>query len=78
MLERQREGIARAKAEKKYKGRAPTARTQAAEIEALLRKHVGPQEISRRLDISRSSVYRVMEFAGIGGAGASETAENGA
>lgn len=66
MLERQREGIAKAKAEKKYKGRAPTARSKASEIEALLREHVGPQEISRRLGISRSSVYRVMEHAGIG------------
>ena len=65
MLERQREGIAKAKAEKKYKGRAPTARNKAAEIEVLLRLHVGPQEISRRLKISRSSVYRVMEHAGI-------------
>ena len=65
MLERQREGIAKAKAEKKYKGRAPTARSKAAEIEALQRQHVGPLEISRRLKISRSSVYRVMEHAGI-------------
>jgi hypothetical protein len=29
MLERQREGIAKAKAEGKYKGRAPTTREQA-------------------------------------------------
>lgn len=65
MLERQREGIAKAKSEMKYKGRAPTARSKADEIEALLRQHVGPQEISRRLKISRSSVYRVMEHAGI-------------
>jgi len=65
MLERQREGIAKAKAEKKYKGRAPTARCKATEIEALLRQHVGPKEISRRLGISRSSVYRVMEHAQI-------------
>jgi len=65
MLERQREGIAKAKAEKKYKGRAPTARAKAAEIEAMLRQHVGPQEISRRLGISRSSVYRVAEHAGV-------------
>lgn len=32
MLERQREGIAKAKAEGKYRGRAPTARTQSAAI----------------------------------------------
>jgi DNA invertase Pin-like site-specific DNA recombinase len=35
MLERQREGIARAKAEGKYKGRAPTAQRQADRVMAL-------------------------------------------
>src|SRR5690349_7551142 len=35
MLERQREGIAKAKAEKKYKGRARTAMAKAGEVEAL-------------------------------------------
>ena len=32
MLERQREGVAKAKAEGKYKGRVPTAQRQAAEV----------------------------------------------
>ena len=32
MLERQREGIAKAAAEGKYKGRAPTARAKAADV----------------------------------------------
>ena len=66
MLERQREGIAKAKAEKKYKGRAPTAHAKASEINALLRQNVQPKEISRRLGISRSSVYRVIEHSGLG------------
>ena len=65
MLERQREGIAKAKAEKKYKGRAPTARDKAAEIKALLEERIGPKEIAKRLGISRSSVYRVIEHAGL-------------
>jgi DNA invertase Pin-like site-specific DNA recombinase len=75
MLERQREGIAKAKAEKKYKGRSPTARAKTGEIEALLREHMGPLEISRRLGIARSSVYRVMEHAGLssGAQAATET-----
>ncbi len=32
MLERQREGIAKAKADGKYKGRAPIARRKSAEV----------------------------------------------
>ncbi len=32
MLERQREGIAKAKAEGRYKGRVPTARRKAADV----------------------------------------------
>jgi DNA invertase Pin-like site-specific DNA recombinase len=67
MLERQREGIAKAKVEKKYKGRAPTARDKATEIKALLDERIGPKEIAKRLGISRSSVYRVIEHAGLGG-----------
>src|SRR5262245_27495990 len=35
MLERQREGIAKAKAEGKYRGRAPTARAKTPEIQRL-------------------------------------------
>lgn len=37
MLERQKEGIAKARAEGKYKGRAPTARAKAGEVEQLLK-----------------------------------------
>lgn len=60
MLERQREGIAKAKADGKYKGRAPTARAKADEVRKLAAEKVGPMEIARRLDIGRSSVYRIL------------------
>jgi DNA invertase Pin-like site-specific DNA recombinase len=60
MLERQREGIARAKAEGKYKGRAPTARAQSEEVWALRAQQTTPTEIGRRLGISRASVYRIL------------------
>jgi len=60
MLERQREGIAKAKAEGKYKGRAKTAMAKAGEVEALLAKGVNPTEVARKLGIGRSSVYRAM------------------
>ena len=49
MLERQREGIAKAKREGRYKGRVPTARRQTAEIIRLKEAGVRPSEIAVRL-----------------------------
>jgi DNA invertase Pin-like site-specific DNA recombinase len=60
MLERQREGIAKAKAEGKYRGRKPTARARASEIKSLKAEGVRPTEIARRLGIGRASIYRVL------------------
>lgn len=60
MLERQRHGIARAKAEGKYKGRAATAQAQAASIRALKASGVVVAEIVRRTGVSRASVYRIL------------------
>ena len=60
MLERQREGIARAKADGRYKGRKPTAQAKAADVLALKRDGVRPSEIARRLKIGRASVYRIL------------------
>jgi len=57
MLERQREGIAKAKAEGKYKGRP--ASLDPAEI-AMLAQTMGPAAIARHLGIARSSVYRLL------------------
>jgi DNA invertase Pin-like site-specific DNA recombinase len=60
MLERQREGIAKAKSEGKYKGRAPTARAKAAEVLRLVGEGVSKAEIARRLGIGEASVYRIL------------------
>ena len=49
MLERQREGIAKAKGEGRYKGRKPTARNQAQQVAELKASGVSPTEIARRL-----------------------------
>lgn len=65
MLERQREGIAKAKAEGKYKGRVPTAQRQGAEVHRLKEEGVRPVEIARRLSMSRASVYRVLAGAAL-------------
>ena len=60
MLERQREGIAQAKRDGRYKGRAPTVQRRADEIIRLKDSGVTPTEIATRLGIGRASVYRVL------------------
>jgi DNA invertase Pin-like site-specific DNA recombinase len=60
MLERQREGIAKAKSLGRYKGRVPTVRRKADEIIRLKEEGVRPSEIASRLGIGRASVYRVL------------------
>lgn len=74
MLERQREGIAKAKVAGKYRGRKPTARAKAAEVMALKSDGVGPAEIARRLGMGRASVYRILNDQQ-DGAGAEQAAD---
>ena len=63
MMERQREGIAKARSEGKYKGRVPTVRRQADEIRKLHANGTGPTEIARRLGVARSSVYLALSVS---------------
>ena len=65
MLERQREGVAKAKADGKYRGRAPTARAKAGEVEAMLAAGESPTVVAKKLGIGRSSVYRAMTARGL-------------
>lgn len=60
MLERQREGIAKARAEGKYKGRAPTARRKAPQVRELRASGLPARDIAAKLGVSRSSVYRIL------------------
>ena len=60
MLERQREGIAKAKAEGKYRGRAPTARSKTDQIWAFAKEGLTKGKIAERLGISERSVFRVL------------------
>ena len=61
MLERQREGIAKAKGEGRYRGRAPTVRRQADQIKASIAAGEKPTHIAKRLGVARSSVYRMLD-----------------
>jgi DNA invertase Pin-like site-specific DNA recombinase len=64
MLERQREGIAKAKAEKRYKGRAPTARAKAEQIVQLAAQgNITREAIAKELGVGVASVYRVLKDA---------------
>ena len=65
MLERQREGIAKAKTEKKYKGRAPTAKNKADEVIAKFKADERPTDIAKNVGIGRASVYRILNEAGL-------------
>jgi len=60
MKERQAEGIAKAQAEGRYKGRKPSARSQTDDVRSLAAQGVKPSEIARRLGIGRTSVYRCL------------------
>jgi DNA invertase Pin-like site-specific DNA recombinase len=71
MLERQREGIAKAKADGKYKGRVPTAQRQADEIIRLKDEGKTVAEIVKATKAGRSSVFRILKEAGRTGAPAS-------
>ena len=60
MLERQREGIAKAKAAGAYKGRKPTARAKAAEVLRLASTGTTREGIAQELGIGIASVYRIL------------------
>ena len=63
MLERQRAGIAKAKAEGRYRGRAPTARRQTGRVAELRATGKGASAIAVEVGISRASVYRIISEA---------------
>lgn len=60
MLERQAEGIAKAKQEGVYKGRKPTAREKAGDVLKLIAEGKTKEAVAKELGIGVASVYRIM------------------
>lgn len=63
MLERQREGIARAKIAGKYKGRKPIAVDRRREVVRLATEGVTKTTIARQLNLGEATVYRILAAA---------------
>ncbi|EET48526.1 recombinase family protein [Thalassobium sp. R2A62] len=59
--ERQVEGIKRAQAEGKYKGRVPTAMKQADKVKASVDAGVSRVQVQEQLGISKASYYRCLK-----------------
>jgi DNA invertase Pin-like site-specific DNA recombinase len=60
MLERQKEGVAKAKAAGKYKGRKPLAPDIREEVVSLAAGGTPKTKIARKLNIGEASVYRIL------------------
>lgn len=59
MLERQKEGIAKAKNEGKYRGRKPTAASMIERVESLLVDGFSKRKIARATGLSERTIYRL-------------------
>ena len=63
MLERQREGVAKAKAAGKYRGRKPIADTIRQEVIRLAGERMSKAAIANQLNIGEATVYRILAAA---------------
>lgn len=66
MLQRQRIGIEKAKAQGKYTGRAPTAQAKADEVLRLIRDGMSYSETAKALGVSPASVGRIIKASKAG------------
>ena len=63
MLERQKEGVAKAKGKGLYKGRKPTALAKKDQVLSLLATGMTKQAVADQCDIGVASVYRIVKGA---------------
>jgi len=61
MLERQREGVAKAKAAGKYKGRKPISSERQVEVIRLAAQGMSKANIARKVGIGEATVYRILK-----------------
>jgi DNA invertase Pin-like site-specific DNA recombinase len=62
MLERQAEGIARAKKEGRFKGRPSVIKDKAEQIKDMVSQGIPKAQIARELEIGEASVYRALKL----------------
>ncbi len=60
MLERQREGVAKAKEAGKYKGRKPTPLARRLEVIRLAENGINKTKIAKQLSLGEATVYRIL------------------
>ncbi len=65
MLERQREGVAKAKGEGNIGVEVPTARAKSEAVIAKFKADERPTDIAKSIGIGRASVYRILNDAGL-------------
>ena len=63
LAERRKVGVAKAKADGKYKGRKPTARAKMSEVLKLKEQGLKPGQIAKVAEIGVASVYRILADA---------------
>ncbi len=61
MLERQREGVAKAKAAGKYKGRQPISSERRQEVRRMATEGVSKASIARQVGVGEATVYRILK-----------------
>lgn len=66
MLERQREGIAKAKRDGRYRGRKPVAERKAEELRRLVAAGASVTKAAEAVGMSRATAYRLVNGAGNG------------
>ena len=61
MLERQREGIAKAKAEGKYVGRKPLPLEVKNEVLRLIEDGMSKRKVAARMKLGEATIYRILK-----------------